>query len=255
MDSVSSSTPERPFLTAEWRSIVMLNFPVDPAALMPHVPSGLELDFYHGVTYLSLVGFRFLRMKVRGIRALCHQDFDEVNLRFYVRRRVGEEWRRGVVFIKEIVSRRLVAFVARTCYNENYVVMPMRSEVRWSEPGGRGALTYEWHCGQCWHALRAEVAGAPSIASTGSEEEFITEHYWGYTRQRDGSTMEYEVEHPRWRVWKDARASFDGDGARLYPPEFVPFLSAPPSSALVADGSPVVIRRGRRLEADRLNLK
>ncbi|MBI3408912.1 MAG: DUF2071 domain-containing protein [Planctomycetes bacterium] len=247
MESRSSVSLAPPFLTADWRSIAMLNFPVDPAALAPHVPSGLELDFHHGVTYLSLVGFRFMRMKVRGIRALCHQNFDEVNLRIYVRRRVGEAWRRGVVFIKEIVSRRLIAFAARTLYNENYIVMPMRSQVKLPEAEAQGALTYEWNCGQRWHTMKADVAGEPGMAALGSEEEFITEHYWGYTRQRDGGTMEYGVEHPRWRIWKDARARFDGDAARLYPPEFVPFLSAPPRSALVAAGSSVVVRSGRRL--------
>lgn len=241
---------ERPgrFLTAEWRALAMANFPVDAAVLMPYLPAGAELDYFQGRTYLSVVGFRFLRTRVLGIPVPCHRDFDEVNLRFYVRRPVGDTWRRGVVFIKEIVRRRMIAYVARRFYNENYVVMPMRSRVELPENGAdAGSLHYEWECGQRWHELTIDIHGAPALAEAGSEEEFITEHYWGYSRLKSGATMEYEVEHPRWRVWKATRVRFDADVARLYAPELVPFLSVAPSSALVADGSAVVVRKGRQL--------
>jgi uncharacterized protein YqjF (DUF2071 family) len=238
----------RPFLTAEWRCLAMLNFPVEAALLRRHLPAGTEIEFYQGRTFLSVVGFRFLRTRVLGIPVLCHRDFDEVNLRFYVRHKAGHEWRRGVVFLKEIVCRRLIAFVARTVYNENYVVMPLRSRVELHPAGDNpGSIHYEWHCGDRWHSLSARTSGSACLSEPGSEEEFITEHYWGYSRQRDGSTMEYQVEHPRWRVWKTATARYDADVGRLYDPEFAPYLGAPPSSAFVADGSPVVVRRGRRL--------
>lgn len=37
---------------------------------------------------------------------------ERAQLRFYVRRRVDGEWRRGVMFIKEIVPRRAIAAAA-----------------------------------------------------------------------------------------------------------------------------------------------
>ena len=89
--------------------------------------------------------------------------------------------------------------------------------------------------------------GEPTPAAPGSEEEFITEHYWGYNRQRDGGTMEYAVEHPRWRMWAAADHRFDCDVAALYGAEFMPFLAAPASSAFLVEGSPVRVRQGRRL--------
>ena len=241
--------PDPPrFLTAEWRWLVMLNFSVDPDVLRPLVPAGTELDAWEGRTLMSVVGFRFLRTRVLGVPIPFHTDFDEVNLRFYVRRRGPEGWRRGVVFVREIVPRPAIALVARALYNEPYVALPMRHRVDPGVAEGRGGeIEYGWRMGGRWASLRAVVAGPPAPLVEGSEEEFITEHYWGYTAQRDGGTIEYRVEHPRWSVWRATDPVLDADVAALYGPRFVPFLAAPPVSALVADGSPIVVRRGRRI--------
>jgi hypothetical protein len=192
----------RTFLTADWRYLLMLNYVVDPELLRPHVPPGVELDFWNGRTYLSMVGFLFQRTRVKGLSAPFHTDFEEVNIRFYVRRRTPEGWRRGVVFIKEIVPRRIIATVARVCYNESYAAMPMRHRIDIENGSLRNGVVveYAWrHKGE-WNTLRATAIGAPRSPDDNSEEEFITEHYWGYTAQRSGGCAEYRVEHPRWIV-------------------------------------------------------
>src|SRR6185295_273969 len=114
----------KPFLTAEWRHLVMLNYEIDPAILRRFVPRGTELDAWNGKTFVSLVGFLFLNTRVMGLPIPFHENFEEINLRFYVRRKADEGWRRGVVFIKEIVPRAAIAWVARWLYNENYVALP-----------------------------------------------------------------------------------------------------------------------------------
>lgn len=233
------------FLTAEWRALVMLNYVVDPAILAPRVPVGVTLDTWQGQTLVSMVGFRFLRTRLMGAPVPFHTDFDEVNLRFYVRRDTPTEARRGVVFVKEIVPLPALAWVARAVYNENYVALPMRHVVSLpTTAADRGRIAYEWRLNGHWNHLAAAIEGEPSPLAPGSEAEFITEHYWGYARQRDGSTLEYGVEHPRWNVWRATSAAFECDVAALYGAEFAPFLSRPPTSAFVADGSPVVVRRG-----------
>lgn len=235
------------FLTAEWRALVMLNYAVDPAILAPRMPAGVRLDTWRGQTLVSMVGFRFLHTRLLGAPVPFHTDFDEVNLRFYVRREAQGETRRGVVFVKEIVPLPALAWVARAAYNENYVALPMRHVVDLpTAAASQGRVAYEWRLDGRWNRLAAEVAGEPSPLAPGSEAEFITEHYWGYARQRDGSTLEYGVEHPAWRVWRATTAELDADVAALYGAEFAPFLSRPPTSAFVADGSPVVVRRGVR---------
>lgn len=226
----------------------MLNFEVDPGVVIRYLPAGTEIDFFKDKTYLSVVGFRFLNTRVLGWPIPFHRDFDEVNLRCYVKRIVDGQTRRGVTFIRELVPKRLVALVANGVYNENYLRLPMRSRIDVPHNGNLGRTLYEWRHGGRWHRLTAEIAGQPHLPAPGSEPEFITEHYWGYSRRRDGGTMEYQVEHPPWRVWTATAAQFDCDVAALYGSEFAPFLTRPPSSAFVADGSAVTVRRGVRLE-------
>ncbi len=228
----------------------MLNYEVDPSLLEPRVPRGTTLDLWRGRALVSMVGFRFLRTRVLGLPIPFHQNFDEVNLRFYVRYRTaaGEE-RRGAVFISEIVPRPAIAWVARVFYNESYRALPMRHTVTLPiAPGaGGGVASYEWKYDGRFHRLAAGVSGEPALPSEDSEERFITEHYWGYSEQRDGSTVEYGVEHPSWRVWTADEAEFDCDAAALYGAELAAPLGRPPTSAFVAEGSPVVVRWGRRL--------
>jgi len=232
----------RPFLRAEWRNLLMINYTVDLGVLLPHLPTGTQIDLWQGRAYVSLVGFRFLNTRVLGVPIPFHRNFDEVNLRFYIRRRIGNEWRKGVVFVKEIVPRWAIAFVARTIYNENYVCHAMRNSVNIP-----GEVKYEWRHNGSWEHIAATTVGEPIAPSVDSKETFITEHYWGYAKQRDGSTMEYAVEHPAWRVWRCESPKFMADAGRLYGEAFAPYLNASPASAFLAEGSPVVVRRGVRL--------
>jgi len=235
-------TPNRAFLTAEWRMLAMLNYEVDERLLLPFVPAGTELDRWQGKLFVSLVGFRFLNTRVLGIPIPFHRDFDEVNLRFYVLRREGQELRRGVVFIREIVPRWAIAVVARNVYNEKYVALPMRHRI---EQGP--AVEYAWRSRAGWSRINVSAAGEPVLPREGSEEQFITEHYWGYAAQRDGGCVEYRVEHPSWKVWSAEQASFVGDVEELYGKELAAAVRGTPSSAFLAEGSGVVVGRGRRL--------
>ena len=237
----------RPFLTAAWRHLAMLNYRVDPDLLAPLVPRGTELDAHDGVTYVSIVGFRFTDTRVLGIPVPFHRDFEELNLRFYVRRTVGGETRRGVVFVKELVPRRAIALVARIAYNEPYEARRMSHHIARS-PAKPLYVSYSWQQrGGDWAHLSLTTAGKPQPLVSGSREEFITEHYWGYTRQRDGGTVEYRVEHPPWRVWQAERASVTGDLVELYGTALGPVLSEPPDSAFLAEGSEVMVHTPRRV--------
>jgi len=237
----------RRFLTAEWRHLAMLNYPVEGEVLEPFTPAGTVLDTYQGKSYVSIVGFLFLKTRVLGLAIPRHRDFEELNLRFYVRRFADGDWRRGVVFIKELVPKRAIAAVARACFNENYVAVPMRHRLEMTPLGSLAALAYEWQFNGRWNTLKARIAGDPRAPAAGSLEEFITEHYWGYARTKDGGCVEYQVEHPRWRVWPATEASLDCDGTALYGAAFAPVLGVSPASAFVAEGSEVTVFQGTRL--------
>jgi uncharacterized protein YqjF (DUF2071 family) len=241
----------RPFLSTEWRNLVMLNYAVDSALLQPLVPKGTELDFWGGNCFLTVVGFLYLHTRLLGVPIPFHRNFEEVNLRFYVRRKTSDGYRRGVVFVKEVVPRMAIAAVARWLYNENFVACPMSSQIRQpSETEGTvGSVEYRWTSLSRTNVVRAEFHGMPSEPAGGSEEEFITEHYWGYTCQRDGSTSEYRVEHPRWRVWRASSTELDCDIAGFYGEQYHKALSQLPTSAFVAEGSAVAVMRGERIPA------
>ena len=238
-------TQQAKFLSAEWRYLAMLNYEIDPTVLQPYVPHGTELDSWRGKTFASMVGFLFLKTRVLGLPIPFHTNFEEVNLRFYVRRRGEEGWRRGVVFIKEIVPKIAIATVARVVYNENYVAMPMRHTIE--EAGPHLTVGYDWRFGETWQKLWVKTRGDPQPLVSGSEEEFITEHYWGYAAQKNGGCVEYRVEHPPWRVWSVSECELACDVARLYGDPFVEALQAHPSSAFLAEGSPVAVHRGVRV--------
>lgn len=238
-----------PFLTARWEGLVLLNYSCPVSILEPLVPSGAALDLWRGEALVSLVGFLFSQTRVLGARVPFHETFEEVNLRFYVRRTTPEgETRRGVVFVRELVPRRAIAAIARWVYNEPYLAVPMghRSSLTLAEGG---AVSYSWAYRGAKFGLTAEVSGPAQRPLPESEGEFITEHYWGYTRQRDNGTLEYQVEHPSWPIWEAPRASVSGPVALLYGSAFGEVLAGPPRSAFVAAGSEVVVHRGVRLRA------
>jgi uncharacterized protein YqjF (DUF2071 family) len=251
--------PQPPLLTAEWRNLVLLNFPVPTDLIQRLAPPGTEPDHHNGQSYISIVGFQFKNVRLFGLPIPGHTNFPEINLRYYVRRMVAGELRRGVVFAREIVPRRAVAIVANHLYNESYITRPMRSEIKIAGPelAPGDTLAYAWKSASrrsrlSEHALHnnrlaAQVAAPLALPAPGSLEEFIVEHYWGYTHGSDGQTREYEVAHNPWRTAPAKNITWNCDIATTYNPPLADFLTAPPTSAIIAEGSPIQVYRGSRL--------
>jgi uncharacterized protein YqjF (DUF2071 family) len=243
---VTAGERRRTFLTAEWRHLVMLNYEVPALVLEALVPRGTVLDLWQGRALVSVVGFRFLNTRLLGVPVPFHRNFDEVNLRFYVRRELaGGEVRRGVVFIRELVPRHMIAWIARLAYNEPYRALPMRSDVPIVPTAGSATLRYRWlrraPVAPTWEGFEVRTAGEAALPTAESEAQFITEHYWGYTPQRDGGTVEYEVRHPPWRMQVAETSALHADVASLWGRAFVEPLAHAPQSAFVAEGSVVSV--------------
>ncbi len=227
------------FLKADWNNLIMANYIIHPALLKPYLPKHTELDYYEGNTYVSLVGFMFNNTRILGIRIPYHVNFEEVNLRFYVRYYEQNEWKRGVVFIKEIVPKHAIAFVANTFYHERYVTTKMKHVIQKKEQELR--VEYYWRQNAQWNKLGvvAETHALPMIA--GSEEEFIAQHYWGYSKYNEQTTFTYEVRHPSWKVYPVKKLQIDCDFGSLYGQSFSFLQQQKPSSVFLADGSNVTI--------------
>lgn len=239
LNAIRLSMLNSQFLTAEWRHLIMINYEVDPAVLMPYLPKGTELDLWEGRAYMSLVGFMFQNARVGGISFPFHRNFEEVNLRFYIKCQTPEGTRRGVAFIKEIVPRWAIAFIARYFYNEKYIALPMRHKIE--QGPSQIDVEYEWKFNGKWQKLGVKCLNEPEPIKEGSEVEFIAEHYWGYSVQRDGGTKAYQVQHPKWRVWNVDSYQVDVDVKNLYGPELSPFLEKSPTSCFLAEGSKVQV--------------
>jgi uncharacterized protein YqjF (DUF2071 family) len=273
----------QPFLTANWRYLAMLNYVVDPRLIIPLVPLGTEIDFENGETFLSVVGFLFLDTRLLGFPIPLHRDFEEVNLRFYVRKKSADTWRRGVVFIRELVPRRAIALVARTFYGENYVAVPMKHEIEdLAAPASGGQLL---HSGgevliksndrSSWATQPVDETGCPSGAKR-VDRNLKVEYSWRRGRKWEslkmsatgepeaipagshaefitehywgytalrGGCSEYRVEHPRWKIWNATSFEFNADIATLYGEQFAESLNQPPRSAFIADGSPITVQK------------
>ena len=234
------------FLRAEWRKLVIANYAIDQELLIKHLPPGTELDLWNGKCYVSVVGFMFVNTRVLGIKIPFHTTFEEVNLRFYVKRFDNGEWKRGVVFVKEIVPKRAITFVANTIYKENYETLPM--EHSWSIDNDQRIVQYKWKKDTKWNSMKIEASIEKSNIEIDSETEFITEHYWGYAKVNDRKTNEYEVTHPRWEAYKVNKYEIDIDFGAVYGREFEILNSIEPTSVMLAEGSEITVGNKRTIK-------
>ncbi|RKR82590.1 hypothetical protein BDD43_2775 [Mucilaginibacter gracilis] len=237
------------FLTAQWKSLLMLNYEVNPEILKPYLPSATVLDLWEGKALVSMVGFLFKNTRVLGVKWPFHINFEEVNLRFYVKYFDGKEWKRGAVFISELVPKPVISVIANTLYNEPYRALPMRHSINTVDIE-HTEYNYEWKLKGKWNKLGAVINNIKLPIKPGSAEEFIFEHYWGYNKLRNGDTLEYAVEHVSWQINEVKSAVFDADIAELYGEAFLPYLSVKPYSAFFADGSDVAVRVAGKVSAD-----
>ena len=223
------------FLKAEWRKLALANYKINPAVLSEFVPKGTEIDLWNDKCYLSLVGFMFLNTKVLGMKIPFHVNFEEVNLRFYVKRKEGNDWKRGVVFVKEIVPRQALALVANTLYKEHYEATPMKHQ--WNELGEKLEVEYSWKAAHRWQNFKVIAAQKPEEILPESEAEFITEHYWGYTKVNDNKTFQYEVTHPKWQQYRVLDHEIDVNFEMSYGKRFSFLNDQKPTSVMLAEGS------------------
>ena len=233
------------FLNAEWRQLAMANYTIDPSILKKHLPAGTEIDLFEGKCYISLIGFMFLNTKLLGVKIPFHTNFEEVNLRFYVKRFENNIWKRGVVFIKEIVPKPALTFIANTIYNEHYETLPMNHH--WKKTNSNRTVSYQWKKNNIWYSFMVRAALMSSIIKSNSEVEFITEHYWGYAKVSENETNEYEVTHPRWEHYPIDHFEIKVNYEAVYGPEFEFLNRMNPNSVILANGSEITVENKTKI--------
>lgn len=235
MDNLKQKT----FLTARWEDLVMANYSVPPEILIPYLPKGVELDLFEGQAFVSLVGFMFKRTRLFGIPIPLMGTFEEINLRFYVKRKIGDTYKRGVVFINETVPYKAVAFIANKLYKEHYISIPTKSQILQTE--SLKNISYQWKSKSGWNKIDITTDNTMTLMPHDSIEEFIFEHYYGYTKVSETESQEYKVNHPRWNINKVLSFDIQCDFLSMYGEDFSFLSHKNPDSVIFAEGSAVSV--------------
>lgn len=228
------------FLKARWENVIMANYKVPQELLLPYLPNGVELDLYEGEAYISLVGFLFKQIKLFNVPIFYFGTFEEINLRFYVKRKQGNEIKRGVVFINETVPYPIVAYLANKLYHESYSTVPTRR--KWNMTPVRKEIEYQWLVKSKWNSLSVKAASKSLPMAAGSLEEFIYEHYYGYAKVNDQQTEEYRIYHPTWKINKIEEYKISCDFKSMYGKAFEILNQLEPDAVFIAEGSEVAIK-------------
>ena len=236
----ASSRVLRPFLTAHERYIAMLSYRADPALVKPYIPTEVELDLYGGEMFLSLVAFLSLETRLPLFSNLKQTNFERIDLRFNVRRKSADTWRRGISFVRRILPKAVASGMARAFPTEIASGSPLKSDI--VDCDNTINVNYSWKCATKWRSLQMCAAGTPRAIPAGTFEDYLLERNWYFGEFRRGCS-EYRVERPRWRVWEVSCANLDHDINKLFPEEFAQLLSRPPALQLLAEGSHVQLWR------------
>ncbi len=226
-------------IAARWRNVVILSWPVEDGLLVPFLPDGLALDRWHGTAYISLVCLFMENLRVLGLPTVPRK-FAELNLRFYVRQAHGSDDRKGVVFLRQMVSSRLVAFAGRVLFREPMLAIPMTYKCgppEREDQRDRQRVYYHWVDGGHDGGLRVTADGHSYFAEPGSLDEFLTDRHWGYNRTSGGRLRAYRISRERWPLVPVIDHELRCDPESLYGPGIGGVMADPAPSVLLALGS------------------
>lgn len=228
-------------MRAEWRKLLLVNYKVDPEMLHPYLPAHTEFALWQNTCYLSLVGFRFLKVKMGGVAIPFHTNFNEINLRFYVKQKTQGEWHYGVVFLKEIVALPLVSFVANNLYQEHYETYPMKHTIIESE--NEIYTQYQWKKENDWNTMEIHSEPTSYLIEEQTLEYFLTAQHWGFTAANKEKTFVYAVHHPRWEMYKTRRHTIQIDYKTTFGEKFAFLDQLAPDAVFLVEGSPITLNK------------
>jgi len=168
--------PERKCtLYQNWKNLTFMHWKVDAKALQPHIPEGLEIDFFNGDTYIGAIPFIMEKVRPRGLPWVPFiSTFGEFNIRAYV----TKDGIPGVLFLTLDAQSRVTCFHAPRSYGLPYRYAKCHVDVESEEH-------YSWSSrrkngGQSLIGT-TKKAGPDERAAEGSLEYFLFERYSLYT--------------------------------------------------------------------------
>jgi uncharacterized protein YqjF (DUF2071 family) len=220
------------FLKANWENLIMANYSVDAAVLIPLLPNGVELDYYDQKAYVSLVGFMFKKTSLFGIPIPLFGSFEEVNL--------------------ETVPFKIVAVIANKLYKEHYISIPTKHSIELGDPL---KISYSWKMNQKWNSIKVSAHASQQQIATGSMEEFIFERYFGFTKIDQQTTQSYRINHPKWQTNQLLSSEVNCNFGEMYGPSFAELSQKQADSIFLANGSSVSVNWKRETFSEAPNFK
>ena len=227
------------FLVANWENLVVATFETERKLLQPFVPPGTELNDWNGRCCMSLVAFMFSNTSLMGIPCPFYRSFEELNLRFYVRRKEGSTWKKGVVFIKEIVPAKLIGWAGKLFYRENFISLSMRHAIYTGTNSQH--VEYYWMLKKQTNYLKIQSSLLPAIPGANTLDTFISAHYTAFTRKGANRTLSFTIQHTPWKVYPALAFDMRIDARVLYGDGFAEAFQQKPLAAFLMDGSRTLV--------------
>ena len=221
------------FMTGHWEDLIMVTFEVDKAILEPYLPKDTEIDLFNGKALMSMVAFTFSKVKFFGIKVPFHQQFGQINFRFYAKSKTDDT--KGVVFIKEFAPKPLIASVANLCYNEPYFY----KSIRRNKTLKQGRINMKYSYGNL--KIKASAKEKTGKLNPNTLKHFVVDRYIAYIKSYSGKTVQYKINHRPWELYDATSVTIENDILSLLPKKF---KQAKLLSTCFVDGSFITVEKG-----------
>lgn len=221
------------FMTGNWEDLIISTFEVNSEILEKYLPNGIELDLYQGKALISMVAFTFSKVKFFGVKVPFHQQFGEINFRFYVKSIV--DGTKGVVFIKEYAPKPIIALVANGVYNEPFFYKNIGRQKEILE--NVISMQYNFPNGK----VKAIAKNETKELEENSLEHFIVDRYIAFVKSRNTKTYQYQINHKPWEIYKSSSIEIDKNSLLLLPSEF---KNGKLIASYFVDGSKISVEKG-----------
>jgi len=227
-------TNSRIFMKGNWEHLVIQTFTCNPEILKEYLPNDIELDLYQGKALFSMVAFTFSKVSFFGIKVPFHQEFGEINFRFYARSKIDNT--KGVVFIREFAPKPLIAFVANTIYNEPFYYKNIKKNILQSATQKK--VTYKFNKN---NEISVQAHSHSKPTQKNSLQEFIVDRYIAFVKGRNNTTYQYKINHRPWQLHQIKKCKITIKVLELLPEVF---KNSEHITTYFVDGSAVTIQKG-----------
>lgn len=218
-----------------------MNYIISPEILENYLPAYTIIDYFKGNCFTSLVGFPFRNVEIAGMKIPFYTDFEEINLRFYVKRFDGTTWRKGTVFISEIANKSALKFLANSFLHEKYQTLETRQEIK--ENSELIETKYSWRTWMNWQFLNLISEKPSESVAEGTEAHFIMDRSSGYQKYDTATTNEYGISHPKWNIYPIRSFDINVDFEESFDSNFPVLNETLPHSVILARGSSVAVKQ------------